>query len=286
MKFFSNEAKENTDDPGPGEDRDRVDVGVAAVPTQRAGSPWSDAPADAAAPTGTPATGTPATDSAPDGTPATDSAPGGTAPAAAAPADPAADPAGRERRDGAGNGPWAGPAQGHDQPGERPEAAAIRDEGTLDSPTVVEPATGRPVEDQPASAAIRDEGTFDSPTVVEPATGQRLEQDAAGPDAGREEDGTGDRPGVVEPAAVTTPATFFPDGDSFAERFRDIQLRFVDHPKDATAEAAALVDEAVDRLTSALKDQRGGLGTGSDDTEKLRIELRGYRDLLNRLTAL
>ncbi|MET0417331.1 MAG: hypothetical protein ABW022_15065, partial [Actinoplanes sp.] len=41
MKFFSNEAKENTDDP------DRTDDDVAAVPQQRAGSPWNDTPRDA-----------------------------------------------------------------------------------------------------------------------------------------------------------------------------------------------------------------------------------------------
>src|SRR5688572_13933183 len=39
MKFFSNEAKENTD-----EDRDRAESDTTTVPQQRAGSPWSDAP--------------------------------------------------------------------------------------------------------------------------------------------------------------------------------------------------------------------------------------------------
>ena len=97
-------------------------------------------------------------------------------------------------------------------------------------------------------------------------------------------DTTADKtPGSVEEPKIDR---LFTDGDSFAERFREIQLRFVDSPKDATAEAATLVGEAVDRLTSALKSQQESLSSSSDDTERLRVELRGYRDMLNRLTAL
>jgi hypothetical protein len=60
----------------------------------------------------------------------------------------------------------------------------------------------------------------------------------------------------------------------------------VDSPKDAATEAAGLVDEAVDQLTASLKSQKDGLHSDSDDTEKLRIELRGYRDILNRVLSL
>jgi hypothetical protein len=78
----------------------------------------------------------------------------------------------------------------------------------------------------------------------------------------------------------------FTDGDSFADRFRDIQLRFVDSPKEAVADAATLVGEAVDKLTAALQSQKDAVGGDSDDTEQLRVQLRSYRDLLNRLSAL
>ena len=74
---------------------------------------------------------------------------------------------------------------------------------------------------------------------------------------------------------------------SFRERWREVQLRFVDSPKEATAEAAGLVDEVVDRLAASLREQKGRLaGDGTDDTEKLRVELRGYRDMLNRILDL
>ena len=72
----------------------------------------------------------------------------------------------------------------------------------------------------------------------------------------------------------------------FQERWRDVQLRFVDSPKDATAEAAALVDEAVDQVTANLKAQKDTLLSDSDDTEKLRLELRGYREILNKVLSL
>jgi hypothetical protein len=92
----------------------------------------------------------------------------------------------------------------------------------------------------------------------------------------------------AKPGSVPEPTIdrLFADGDSFAERFREIQLVFVDTPKEATAQAAALVAEAVDAVTAALNQQKDALAANSDDTEKLRVELRGYRDLLNRITTL
>ncbi|GAA2630449.1 hypothetical protein [Paractinoplanes durhamensis] len=93
---------------------------------------------------------------------------------------------------------------------------------------------------------------------------------------------------AATPGSVPEPTVdrLFADGDSFAERFREIQLRFVDSPKEAADDAAVLVGEAVDRLTAALNSQKDSLGGDSDDTEQQRVRLRGYRDLLNRLTSL
>jgi hypothetical protein len=153
----------------------------------------------------------------------------------------------------------------------------------------------RPVED----AAIRDEGTFDSPTVVEPDSGEPVEAeqtaaesaDASSTDASApvaaESKPAAEPATELKPAAVDeTPDRLFPEGDDLADRFRDIQLRFVDNPKEATAEAATLVDDALDKLIAALKSRRGDLSSNSDDTEKLRVELRGYRELLNRVLKL
>jgi hypothetical protein len=94
-----------------------------------------------------------------------------------------------------------------------------------------------------------------------------------------------------KPGSVTAPdlATLFAadDAQSFHDRWRDVQLRFVDSPAEATSEAARLVDEAVDKLTSSLKSSKEALtGDHGEDTEKLRVELRGYRDILNRILDL
>ncbi|MDG4767410.1 hypothetical protein O7632_25450 [Solwaraspora sp. WMMD406] len=92
--------------------------------------------------------------------------------------------------------------------------------------------------------------------------------------------------------AVETPASFLAsdEADAFRDRWRDVQLRFVDDPHAAAGEAQALTAEAVEALTAALTahrdDLNGWTGTSPDDTEQLRLVVRRYRDLLDRLLAI
>lgn len=359
MKFFSNEAKENESE----YDRENSDVVTSepvAVPQQRAGSPWSDAPASGEHAAADQATGDHATaeDRSPDdeladrerrdGTEEGDSFrrdetsfPGdslqddslqddsfrrdtdrddtgrddtgredalrrdendGTGPVDVDLDEPASrredldDPASRRDNDD-------DVASRRDEAGE-PEAVTYGPDGTV-TPASTDDSAGEATED-----ALKDEGTFDSPEAVDPATGDKLDsvdgdaRDRA--EAERDETATSVDTAQTEPVPVAAAATttdesaaatpgsvpapaldrLFAEGDSFADRFRDIQLRFVDSPKEATAEAATLVGEAVDKLTSALKAQKDSLAGESDDTEQLRVQLRSYRDLLNRLSAL
>ncbi|GAA3344575.1 hypothetical protein GCM10020358_48370 [Amorphoplanes nipponensis] len=184
-----------------------------------------------------------------------------------------------------------------------PASGTLKDDGGFDDPRAVEPGTERPLDDstldddarpEPAASALKDEGSFDDPQVVEPATGAPVDADdrpAQDPDDRPAAEAT---PAVVAVpvAAATTPAapaeTLFDRGDAqaFQERWRDVQLRFVDSPKDAAAEAAGLVEEAVEKLTAGLRAQREGLHSDTDDTEQLRVQLRGYRDMLNRILSL
>ena len=92
--------------------------------------------------------------------------------------------------------------------------------------------------------------------------------------------------GVSAPAAQAETLFGADNARSFQDRWRDVQLRFVDSPKDAAADAAKLIDEAVEKLTAGLKAQRDGLASDTEDTEELRVQLRGYRDILNRIVAL
>jgi hypothetical protein len=75
-------------------------------------------------------------------------------------------------------------------------------------------------------------------------------------------------------------------------RWRDLQSSFVDDPGQAVQRADGLVGEVVDSLTSTLTNRTNALRdrwkeTGSSaDTEQLRLALRDYRTVLERLLAL
>lgn len=93
-------------------------------------------------------------------------------------------------------------------------------------------------------------------------------------------------------AETTGGAAFFADDEAtaFRDRWRDVQLRFVDDPHAAAGEAQGLVTEAVEALTAALTAQRdelsGWTSAGPEDTEQLRMAVRRYRDLLDRVLAI
>lgn len=129
------------------------------------------------------------------------------------------------------------------------------------------------------------------------ATPEMVDPDAVSPDAdpvpaGR---GTGtslESAGTSLPAGstVAAEAAALLDADTaqaFRDRWRDVQLRFVDDPQGAAAEAQALVEEAIQALASALAAQKTTLGgwqdAGSADTEHLRVAVRRYRDFLDRV---
>lgn len=100
----------------------------------------------------------------------------------------------------------------------------------------------------------------------------------------------GHLPGTV-PAPELGPLFSDRDAHTFRDRWREVQLQFVDDPKVAADAAATLVDEAVDALAAGLRSQTQQLGaTSADDTggdtERLRVLLRSYRDFLDRLLGL
>ncbi|MEG3637072.1 hypothetical protein [Micromonospora palythoicola] len=92
--------------------------------------------------------------------------------------------------------------------------------------------------------------------------------------------------GAAVPAGA---ATLFDDATAqgFRDRWRDVQLRFVDDPRAAAGEAQSLVEEAMEALSAALAEHRNKLGgwqeAGSSDTEQLRVAVREYRDFLDRV---
>jgi len=78
--------------------------------------------------------------------------------------------------------------------------------------------------------------------------------------------------------------------DTFQQRWREIQANFVDDPHETVREADQLADEVVNSLTTALTARKHSLDerwqADKENTEELRLALRGYRELLDRLIKL
>ncbi|WP_051712412.1 hypothetical protein [Spirillospora albida] len=80
------------------------------------------------------------------------------------------------------------------------------------------------------------------------------------------------------------------DSERFRQRWREVQSGFVDDPAEAVRRADELAGEVTDALGRAVAAHRRALSEapapGRDerpDTERLRLALRGYRDLLDRV---
>ncbi|MDQ7907867.1 hypothetical protein RB614_25415 [Phytohabitans sp. ZYX-F-186] len=118
-------------------------------------------------------------------------------------------------------------------------------------------------------------------------------------DSAEAEDAAGDAEQAAEQpetaAAVDAPAVEEPiaglwgeqTAQGYRDRWREVQLRFVDDPAAAAREANLLVEEAVGALTAELSRQTKALGGWSgEDTEELRAVVRRHRDFLDRLLGL
>ncbi|OJF12064.1 hypothetical protein, partial [Couchioplanes caeruleus] len=257
MRFFSNDARESADEQASDDRPERVQSEPVAVPGQRPPSPWSDAPADVTRDVSTDDVRHAPDDDvrhAPDddvrhATPGDDEVDRAT--------DAVNDPDRTEIREpdpaptafGASTVGGAVAASAATNPlvdrwraTDRNADTGDRD-GTVESPadagtttyagTTTEERDGTKSEE--VDVALDDRGTFDDPHVTEqPAETPVAETSAAGTPAEERK----------ETAAVTPaqPDTFFAVGDAeaFQERWRDVQLRFVDNPKEATTEAAGL----------------------------------------------
>ncbi|GAA3748548.1 hypothetical protein GCM10022225_35830 [Plantactinospora mayteni] len=135
----------------------------------------------------------------------------------------------------------------------------------------------------PAQVGRRDE----TATGNEPATTD--ETATGGETATTDTTGTADG-GLPPGAAPAEPIVAILDQEAvrgFRDRWREVQLRFVDDPPGATEEAHRLVRESVEAVTAALTRQRDELGgwqsDGATDTERLRMVVRRHRDFLDRL---
>jgi hypothetical protein len=105
-------------------------------------------------------------------------------------------------------------------------------------------------------------------------------------------------PAAAPAAALDTPLLSNTTG--LRERWQAVQAEFVDDPREAVGDAAALLEQTTQALVDALQQRQrdlrsgwdsgdaNGTGTatadGTTDTERLRLTLQRYRGLFNQLT--
>ncbi|WP_433469385.1 hypothetical protein [Spirillospora sp. CA-128828] len=152
--------------------------------------------------------------------------------------------------------------------GERGRAAGTTEPGVPGDLRVAGPPSRPPVMDAPEPVP----DTIPDPIPV--------------PDAGRGEAATGSPAPSGGPEKLMDLA----EAERFRERWHAVQSAFVDDPGESVRRADDLASEAVDALGRAIAAHRRklseALGTGERaDTERLRLALRGYRDLLDRIFA-
>lgn len=142
-------------------------------------------------------------------------------------------------------------------------------ESVRDDDPLVDHAAG----EDPLVESVHD----DDPLVESAGQGDPLVERAAGGDPLVEE--------VHEPAGLGSAG----DQERFVARWQEIQAGFVDEPRRAVQDADALVVDMMDRLARMLASERDQLEsagqTGKVSTEDLRLGLRRYRALFERLLA-
>jgi len=89
------------------------------------------------------------------------------------------------------------------------------------------------------------------------------------------------------------PAALFADQDAseYRSRWQDVQVEFVDDPRQAVQRADALVAQLMQELAETFASERSTLEQqwdrgGEVSTEDLRISLRRYRSFFDRLLSL
>ena len=78
----------------------------------------------------------------------------------------------------------------------------------------------------------------------------------------------------------------WPEMPEYERRFQQAEARFIDQPREAVGDAESVVREAVDRMLQTMRGRldevKGGVGRG-DDTERLRLAMKSYRQVMHDL---
>lgn len=137
-------------------------------------------------------------------------------------------------------------------------------------------------------------GTRPQPAMGEPAMDDRARDDVRmrDPDMRRNQPGRPRDDHAVGHEMEQLAALFPPEvASGFRSRWDQVQISFVDDPRQAVQQADELVAQVMTELASNFAEQRSrleaGIGHGGDvNTENLRVALRSYRSFFQRLLSL
>ncbi|HEX4907558.1 MAG TPA: hypothetical protein VFW32_03110 [Actinomycetes bacterium] len=174
---------------------------------------------------------------------------------------------------------------GYEPPVADPDAAP---DGPRGETTVTEPGEAREEPDATRTADADAEAAAITPTPVPAA---EPPADTPVPEGLPEPGATADAPATTDaPATAGTSASLVGslDADGIRSRFLDIQAGFVDEPRQAVEEAGRFVDELLQQVADALREQRAQLAGATDEgsTEDLRLALRAYRQFVDRILGM
>ena len=161
-----------------------------------------------------------------------------------------------------------------------PQSPSQRSEPATAASQTSAPATGSASTGSSAGQAV----SSTSPSVV-PAQDTTRASTSGGPLEGN------GRHAAAPPRGPLATAGDDGFGEQVRERWRDLQLRFVDDPQAAAGEAERLVDEALAEVTASLNARKTELsrwrlnGGGSSDTEQLRAVVHDYREFLHQIVG-
>ena len=174
---------------------------------------------------------------------------------------------------------------GYEPPVADPDAAP---DGPRGETIVTEPGEAR--EEPDATRPADDEAAAITPTPV-PAAEPPADTPAPEGLPEPEPEATAGAPAATDaPATAGTSASLVGslDADGIRNRFLDIQAGFVDEPRQAVEEAGRFVDELLQQVADALREQRAQLAGATDEgsTEDLRLALRAYRQFVDRILGM
>lgn len=89
----------------------------------------------------------------------------------------------------------------------------------------------------------------------------------------------------VESQRTSRGGDMWPEMSDYRMRFDQIQSRFIEDPRGAVRDAEKLVEEAIEKMSSSMRDRVHSMKGDADsgDTEKLRVEMKNLRDMVESM---